>query len=175
MSSETSSHPAAETGRRSTRRRRRPDILRLDESTLYRHLRNGTFPGLKIGGRYVVPGAVIERLVDDVLATGRCVDLGDWTPAVAPRPGRRSRPDRRRDRRDPGRCGMSVGALIFLAIVGSFICAKVRVAVARSASPLIALVLFVTTPLGAGLPHAIGSFFSTVSNATDPLFPRGAG
>src|SRR4051812_46928052 len=55
------------------------EILRLDESTLYRHLRNGTFPGLKIGGRYVVPGAVIERLVDDVLATGRCVDLGDWT------------------------------------------------------------------------------------------------
>ena len=55
------------------------EILRLDESTLYRHLRNGTFPGLKIGGRYVVPGAVIERLVADVLATGRCVDLGGWT------------------------------------------------------------------------------------------------
>jgi hypothetical protein len=78
MSSETSSPTAA----------RRPsfytaaetaEILRLDESTLYRHLRNGTFPGLKIGGRYVVPGAVIERLVDDVLATGRCVDLGGWT------------------------------------------------------------------------------------------------
>ena len=55
------------------------EILRLDESTLYRHLRNGTFPGLKIGGRYVVPGAVLDRLVDDVLVTGRCVDLGDWT------------------------------------------------------------------------------------------------
>ena len=54
-------------------------ILRLDESTLYRHLRNGTFPGLKIGGRYVVPGAVIDRLVDDVLVTGRCVDLDGWT------------------------------------------------------------------------------------------------
>lgn len=55
------------------------EILRLDESTLYRHLRNGTFPGLKIGGRYVVPGAVLDRLVDDVLVTGRCVDLGGWT------------------------------------------------------------------------------------------------
>jgi len=55
------------------------EILRLDESTLYRHLRSGSFPGLKIGGRYVVPGAVIDRLVDDVLVTGRCVDLGDWT------------------------------------------------------------------------------------------------
>jgi excisionase family DNA binding protein len=55
------------------------EILRLDESTLYRHLRNGTFPGLKIGGRYVVPGAVLDHLIADVLATGRCVDLGGWT------------------------------------------------------------------------------------------------
>ncbi|GAA2870904.1 hypothetical protein GCM10010472_30290 [Pseudonocardia halophobica] len=55
------------------------EILRLDESTLYRHLRRGSFPGLKIGGRYVVPGVVIQRLVEDVLATGRCVDLGEWT------------------------------------------------------------------------------------------------
>jgi hypothetical protein len=54
-------------------------ILRLDESTLYRHLRSGTFPGLKIGGRYVVPRAVLDRLISDVLATGRCVDLADWT------------------------------------------------------------------------------------------------
>ena len=54
-------------------------MLRLDESTLYRHLRKGSFPGLKIGGRYVVPGVVLERLVDDVLVTGRCVDLGCWT------------------------------------------------------------------------------------------------
>jgi hypothetical protein len=55
------------------------EILRLDESTLYRHLRSGTFPGLKIGGRYVVPGAVLERLIADVLLTGRCVNLQDWT------------------------------------------------------------------------------------------------
>jgi len=54
-------------------------IVRLDESTLYRHLRNGTFPGVKIGGRYVVPHVVLERLISDVLATGRCVDLADWT------------------------------------------------------------------------------------------------
>lgn len=54
-------------------------IVRLDESTLYRHLRNGTFPGIKIGGRYVVPRVVLERLISDVLATGRCVDLAEWT------------------------------------------------------------------------------------------------
>jgi hypothetical protein len=55
------------------------EILRLDESTLYRHLRSGTFPGLKIGGRYVVPGVVFDRLIADVLVTGRCVDLSNWT------------------------------------------------------------------------------------------------
>jgi hypothetical protein len=55
------------------------EILRLDESTLYRHLRGGTFPGLKIGGRYVVPGVVLERIIADVLSTGRCVDLSGWT------------------------------------------------------------------------------------------------
>lgn len=54
-------------------------LLRLDESTLYRHLRSGTFPGIKIGGRYVVPSAVLDRIVDDVLVTGRCVDLVSWT------------------------------------------------------------------------------------------------
>lgn len=55
------------------------EITGLDESTLYRHLRQGRFPGIKIGGRYVVPHAVLERLVADVLATGRCIDLADWT------------------------------------------------------------------------------------------------
>lgn len=69
----TTGHPAFYTAAETA------EILRLDESTLYRHLRRGSFPGLKIGGRYVVPGAAIERLVDDVLVTGRCVDLAAWT------------------------------------------------------------------------------------------------
>jgi excisionase family DNA binding protein len=54
-------------------------LVRIDESTLYRHLRAGTFPGVKIGGRYVVPVAALERVIADVLRTGRCVDLKDWT------------------------------------------------------------------------------------------------
>lgn len=73
---------------RPQRDRRRPafynvaetaEITGLDESTLYRHLRQGKFPGIKIGGRYVVPHAVLERLIADVLATGRCVDVAEWT------------------------------------------------------------------------------------------------
>jgi multisubunit Na+/H+ antiporter MnhG subunit len=68
----------------------------------------------------------------------------------------------------------SVGALIFFAIVGSFICARVRVAGGAVVFALIALVLFVTTPLGAGLPGAVGSFMSTVSHATDPVLDGSA-
>lgn len=55
------------------------EMLLIDESTLYRHLRNGTFPAVKIGKRYVVPRAVVERLISDVLATGRCLDIAEWT------------------------------------------------------------------------------------------------
>ena len=73
----------------------------------------------------------------------------------------------------------TVGALIFFAIVGAFICARVRVAGGAVVFALIALVLFVTTPLGAGLPSAVASFMSTVSHATGPVLDgtasRGAG
>ena len=54
-------------------------IMRIDESTLYRHLRNGRFPGVKIGGRYVVPHVALERLIERVLADGRCLDIAEWT------------------------------------------------------------------------------------------------
>lgn len=53
-------------------------LLRLDQSTLYRHLRSGRFPGVKIGGRYVVPHVVLDRLISDVLAAGRCLDVAEW-------------------------------------------------------------------------------------------------
>jgi excisionase family DNA binding protein len=52
--------------------------LRLDESTLYRHLREGRFPGVKVGGRYLVPAAVIEELADGAMAAGHCVDIDEW-------------------------------------------------------------------------------------------------
>ena len=52
--------------------------LRLDESTLYRHLREGRFPGVKVGGRYLVPAAVIDELADGAMAAGHCVDIDEW-------------------------------------------------------------------------------------------------
>ncbi|WP_072481782.1 helix-turn-helix domain-containing protein [Amycolatopsis australiensis] len=54
-------------------------LLRLDQSTMYRHLRKGQFPGVKIGARYVVPRAVVDKLINDVLTVGRCIDVAEWT------------------------------------------------------------------------------------------------
>jgi excisionase family DNA binding protein len=53
--------------------------LRLDESTLYRHLREDRFPGVKIGGRYLIPTAVIDELVATSMDAGHCVDIEEWT------------------------------------------------------------------------------------------------
>lgn len=53
--------------------------LRLDESTLYRHLREDRFPGLKLGGRYLIPTAVIDELVAGAMDAGHCIDIQEWT------------------------------------------------------------------------------------------------
>jgi excisionase family DNA binding protein len=52
--------------------------LRLDESTLYRHLREGRIPGVKLGGRYLIPAALIEELAVDAMDAGHCVDVDEW-------------------------------------------------------------------------------------------------
>ena len=62
-----------------------------------------------------------------------------------------------------------VGLLIFFAVVGSMICARARVAGGAVVFALIALVLFVNTPSGSGLPSAIGSFLSSIQQAAAPL------
>jgi hypothetical protein len=62
----------------------------------------------------------------------------------------------------------SVGALIAFSVLGAVICAKARVAAGAVTFSLIALVLFVGTPVGAGLPAAIANFVSAVDGATTP-------
>ncbi|MDN5851981.1 MAG: hypothetical protein L0K86_03890 [Actinomycetia bacterium] len=62
-----------------------------------------------------------------------------------------------------------VGVLIFFALAGSFICAKARVAGGAVILALVALLLFIGTPAGAGLPGAIGGLLSTISQASEPL------
>ena len=63
----------------------------------------------------------------------------------------------------------SVGVLIFFAVVGAVICAKARVPAGAVIFSLVAVVLFVGTPAGAGLPGAVASFVSTVDEAATPV------
>ncbi|KAA1027089.1 hypothetical protein FVA95_14295 [Pseudonocardia sp. EV170527-09] len=62
----------------------------------------------------------------------------------------------------------SVGVLILGAVLGAFICAKARVAIGAVAFSLIALVLFIATPVGSGLPEAISTFVSAFDQAATP-------
>lgn len=63
----------------------------------------------------------------------------------------------------------NVGILIFFAIAGAVICAKARVAGGAIVFALVALVLFVGTPAGAGLPGAVADFMATIGEASEPL------
>ncbi|MDN5859118.1 MAG: hypothetical protein L0H84_10890 [Pseudonocardia sp.] len=64
---------------------------------------------------------------------------------------------------------MSTGVLIFFAILGAFICAKSRVPGGAVMFSLIALVLFIATPVGSVLPGAVGDVLDSVSKAAQPL------
>ncbi|ALE82466.1 hypothetical protein [Pseudonocardia sp. HH130629-09] len=59
----------------------------------------------------------------------------------------------------------SVGLLILFAIVGAAICAKARSALGAIAFSIIGLILFISTPVGDGLPGAIESFMSGFDQA----------
>ena len=69
----------------------------------------------------------------------------------------------------------SVGVLIFFAIVGAFICARSRVAGGAILFALIAVVLFISTPVGAGLPGAVTDFVTKVKDVSGPLTQGGSG
>jgi hypothetical protein len=68
----------------------------------------------------------------------------------------------------------TVGLLIFFAVVGAFICAKARVAGGAIVFALVALVLFIGTPAGAGLPGMVADFLSAISAASEPLTQGGS-
>lgn len=61
----------------------------------------------------------------------------------------------------------SVGLLILFAVLGAFICAKTRSSAGAVVFSLVALVLFIGTPVGQGIPGAI-PFMSAVDQATTP-------
>lgn len=66
-----------------------------------------------------------------------------------------------------------VGLLILFAALGAFICAKTRSAAGAVVFSLIALVLFIGTPVGQSVPGAVGKVMSTVDRATTPALEDG--
>lgn len=66
----------------------------------------------------------------------------------------------------------SVGVLILFAILGAFICAKTRSAGGAVVFGAVAVVLFIATPLGSGLPDAMSTFMSSFDQAATPVLNR---
>jgi hypothetical protein len=69
----------------------------------------------------------------------------------------------------------SPGVLIFVAVLGAFLCAKARLAGAAIVFSLIAFVVLVATPLGQGIPDAAATFFSTLDGASTPVLNQSGG
>lgn len=63
----------------------------------------------------------------------------------------------------------SIAVLIFFAVLGAYICAKARVAAGSVVFALIALVLFIGTPPGAGLPQVVSDFLGAFDRAASPV------
>lgn len=63
----------------------------------------------------------------------------------------------------------NVGVLILFSILGAMICARARVASGAVVFGVLAVVLFVATPVGAGLPGAVSSFLSLFDHAAAPV------
>lgn len=51
-------------------------LLRVGASTLYRIIREGDFPAVRLRSRYVVPAEALDQLLDEAKATGGVVDPG---------------------------------------------------------------------------------------------------
>jgi hypothetical protein len=69
----------------------------------------------------------------------------------------------------------SVGVLIFFAVAGAYICAKARVAGGAVAFSLVAMVLFLSTPAGSGLPGLLSAFLNAIDRASSPALVDPAG
>jgi len=62
----------------------------------------------------------------------------------------------------------SVGVLILLVSVGTWMCIKSRAAGPAAVFAGLAVLFVVSTPVGSVLPGAVGSLFSAVDSATTP-------
>jgi len=58
-------------------------LLAVSEVTLYRAIRAGEFPAIKVRGRYVIPASALDAMEQAAVETGRMVDTSDWVPGGA--------------------------------------------------------------------------------------------
>ena len=54
------------------------DELGISEVTLYRAIKAGEFPAVRIRGRVVIPAGAVEAMTDAALAGGTAVDAASW-------------------------------------------------------------------------------------------------
>lgn len=50
-------------------------VLRCNPSTLYRAIREDSFPAIRVRTRYVVPADAVDRLITEASESGGCVDV----------------------------------------------------------------------------------------------------
>jgi excisionase family DNA binding protein len=50
-------------------------ILRVTPATIYRAIREDTFPAVRIRTRYVIPAAAVDQLAAEAAESGGCVDV----------------------------------------------------------------------------------------------------
>lgn len=58
-------------------------ILAMSQVTLYRAIRSGEFPAIKVRGRYVVPASALDAMEHAAVDTGGLVDAAVWTAGRA--------------------------------------------------------------------------------------------
>lgn len=61
-------------------------LLSISQEYLYRLIQADSFPAVQMSiggrqGRYVVPAKAVERILDDAVASGRCIEAAAWTQA----------------------------------------------------------------------------------------------
>jgi excisionase family DNA binding protein len=52
--------------------------LCMSEATLYRAIRSGEFPAVRVRNRYVIPVKILDALEHAALTSGGTVDAADW-------------------------------------------------------------------------------------------------
>ena len=63
----------------------------------------------------------------------------------------------------------NIGVLIFFSVVATYVCAKARVAGGAVGFALVAALLVLSTPVGAGVPGALATFVNAVGSVSEPV------